>query len=209
MATRTPASRERAAHLGPERRRPVVLDTALAIGVEHGVAAISIAAVATRMGVTRPVVYACYPDRDQLVEALLDREKTVLLGEVLAALHGARGDDPEKVFVDGYRALLTAVDRRPSAWRIIFDAQHDSEIGRKVVAGRRTVSDAATAWIAPAMRRWWQTENLENKLPALIELFMASCDAAVRVVLDETNDLDVEQTAALYGAMMAQGFARA
>lgn len=209
MATRTTTPRPRAPHLGPERRRPLVLDAALEIALEQGLPAVSIAEVAARLGATRPVVYACFPGREELLDALLDREKGVLVDETLAALHGARGDNPVEVFANGYRALLTAVDNRPAAWRLIFDAHPESAAGRRVAAGRKTVFDAATAWIAPAMTRWWHTEHLDRKLPALIELFMASCDAAVRVVLDESNDLDVEQTAVLFGTMMAHGFEKA
>ena len=50
--------RVRAAHLGPERRRPQVLDAALKIAVERGSHAVSMEAVAQSMGVTKPVVYA-------------------------------------------------------------------------------------------------------------------------------------------------------
>ena len=66
--------RERAAHLGPERRRPQILDAALQIAAESGTAAVTIGAVATHLGVTRPVVYSCFKDRVELLAALLDRE---------------------------------------------------------------------------------------------------------------------------------------
>ena len=60
-----PTTRARAEHLGPERRRPQVLDTALEIAAEHGVANVTMALVAERMEVTRPVVYACYSGRGE------------------------------------------------------------------------------------------------------------------------------------------------
>ncbi|WP_406267313.1 hypothetical protein OH799_22090 [Nocardia sp. NBC_00881] len=46
--------RQRARHLGPERRRPQVLDTALANAVENRIAAVTMAAIAERMRVTGP-----------------------------------------------------------------------------------------------------------------------------------------------------------
>ncbi|MDI9897387.1 hypothetical protein QM797_21935 [Rhodococcus sp. IEGM 1381] len=57
MDTRN-ATRVRAEHLGPERRRPAVLDSALAIAVERGVGAVTMVAVAARACVTRPVTYS-------------------------------------------------------------------------------------------------------------------------------------------------------
>ena len=74
MSTKAPARKPRAAHLGPDRRRPLVLDTALRIAVEDGIGSVSIVSVASAMGVTRPVVYACFDDRVALLDALLNRE---------------------------------------------------------------------------------------------------------------------------------------
>ncbi|MGH3832803.1 MAG: helix-turn-helix domain-containing protein, partial [Pseudonocardiaceae bacterium] len=63
--------RARAAHLGPERRRPLILDAALEVYVERGYRGTSMQAVADAAGVTKPVVYECYPNKDQLLLALL------------------------------------------------------------------------------------------------------------------------------------------
>ena len=117
----TTKPRARAAHLGPERRRPAVLDAALEIAVDGGTAAVTIGTVATHLGVTRPVVYSCYPDPVELVTALLDREATLMKESLLAALHASGGqEDPETAFVIGFRALLAAGAERPLTWRLLF-----------------------------------------------------------------------------------------
>ncbi|MFT4201051.1 TetR/AcrR family transcriptional regulator [Gordonia sp. (in: high G+C Gram-positive bacteria)] len=203
MATAAPARKTRAAHLGPDRRRPQVLDAALRIAVDEGFAAVSIASLASSMRVTRPVVYSCFPDRGTILGALLEREAELLLTSTLDALHSATGDDPEQVFVDGYRALLTTVAQRPDSWRLVFDADADPETTRRVAEARAVIFDASTRWIAPALEKWWGTADLERKLPALIELFVSSCEAAVRVMLDPGNDLDADDLAPLYGRMMS------
>ena len=51
------AGRKRAAHLGPERRRPEVLDAALKLFLERGYEGTSMEAIARAAGVTKPVVY--------------------------------------------------------------------------------------------------------------------------------------------------------
>ena len=61
----------RAAHLGPERRRPMVLDAAFELFLEHGYEGTSMEAIARATGVTKPVVYACYPSKEELFKALL------------------------------------------------------------------------------------------------------------------------------------------
>ena len=79
-------ARERAAHLGPERRRPLVLDAALELFLERGYEGTSMDAIAAAAGVTKPVVYACYPGKAELFEALLRREEERVLAEIQAAL---------------------------------------------------------------------------------------------------------------------------
>ncbi|MFT3900932.1 MAG: TetR/AcrR family transcriptional regulator [Gordonia sp. (in: high G+C Gram-positive bacteria)] len=206
MTVATPARKTRAAHLGPDRRRPLVLDAALRIAVDEGFAAVSIASLASSMGVTRPVVYSCFPDRGTIVGALLEREVDLLLGSTLEALHSATGADPDQVFVHGYRALLTTVAERPDSWRLVFDSDADPETTRRVAEARAVVFDASTRWIAPALEKWWGTADLDRKLPALIELFVSSCEGAVRVMLDPANDLAVDDLAPLYGRMMSAAY---
>lgn len=184
----------------------MVLDTALEMVVDEGISAVSIAGIAVRMGVTRPVIYACYPDRASLLNALLDREANTLLTSSLDALHAASGDDPDAAFVAGYRALLDAVSQQPASWRLVFDTSPDAEVASVVANARKVVVDASTRWIIPALRHWWGIGELEQKTPALIELFVSSCEAAVRVMLDPTNDLTVDDLAPLYGRLMSAAY---
>jgi AcrR family transcriptional regulator len=71
--------RRRATHLGPERRRPQVLDAALELFLKRGYEGTSMQAVADQAGVTKPVVYACYSSKDALFRALLEREENRIL----------------------------------------------------------------------------------------------------------------------------------
>src|SRR3954447_6330579 len=76
--------RPRAAHLGPERRRPLMLDAALKEVVQHGYRGTSMDAIAEAAGLSKPVVYECYPSKEKLFRALLEREEQ-RLGEAVAA----------------------------------------------------------------------------------------------------------------------------
>ncbi|MGH3950187.1 MAG: TetR/AcrR family transcriptional regulator [Pseudonocardiaceae bacterium] len=190
----------RAPHLGPERRRPQVLDAALEIALIAGIGAVTIGAVAQKIGVTRPVVYACYTDRVRLVEELLTREEQRLLESVLTALHASRdANGPEEAFVTGFSALLATVAEHPDAWRLLLTGQPDPALAERFRSARSVVTDAATTWIRPAMQRWWDTPDLDRKLPVLMELFISSCEAAVRSHLDHANDWPAAELAELYG----------
>src|ERR671916_62379 len=88
--------RKRAAHLGPERRRPLVLDAAHDLFLRNGFDGTSMDAIAQAAGVSKPVVYDCFASKDELFTAMLDREEERVLvetGEALATT--GTPDDPE------------------------------------------------------------------------------------------------------------------
>ena len=73
--------RKRAAHLGPERRRPLVLDAAHDLFLRNGFEGTSMDAIAAAAGVSKPVVYDCFASKDELFTAMLDREEERVLRE--------------------------------------------------------------------------------------------------------------------------------
>lgn len=200
-------NRERAPHLGPERRRPQVLDAARAIAVRDSIGTVTIGTVADELGVTRPVVYSCFADRVEMVESLLDREAGSMLESLVDALHSTGGiDDPELAFISGLRALLASAAEVPDTWRFIFFGDPDPTVAERFRTARAELRDQATRWIAPAMKRWWQTTDLETKLPVLIELFMATCESAVRSLLDERIDWNREELGTFLGKALHRAF---
>jgi AcrR family transcriptional regulator len=112
--------RKRAAHLGPERRRPQVLDAALELFLERGYEGASMEAIASAAGVTKPVVYACFSGKEELFRALLGREEERILTEIQAAFEGADLTDPESTLIEGYTGFLRAVASSPDVYRFIF-----------------------------------------------------------------------------------------
>jgi AcrR family transcriptional regulator len=149
-ATRT---RARAAHLGPERRRPLVLDAAFSLFLERGYAGTSMEAIAEAAGVTKPVVYACYPGKDELFKALLEREEARVLREIQEALPAAGElDDPERTLTEAFTAFLRAVAASPKAYRVVFlgEGGVDRAVARRVQRGRELQIDA----IAALARTW-------------------------------------------------------
>lgn len=184
----TRKTRARAQHLGPERRRPQVLDAALELANEHGLGTVTIGSVATRMGVTRPVVYACYADRVEMINALLDREGGQLLTAVLEALRSSgKAASPEEAFVTGTRSLLRTASERADAWRLLLLGEPDAAMSERFRSARSMVRAESTKWIRPALEEWWETEDLDRKLPVLIELFMAICQTSIRTMLAPGN----------------------
>ena len=105
--------RKRAAHLGPERRRPFVLDAAYELFLENGFEGTSMDAIAAAAGVSKPVVYDCFASKDELFTAMLDREEERILVETRqgARDHRRRADDPEGTLIRGFQVFLEAAQR--------------------------------------------------------------------------------------------------
>lgn len=190
--------RQRAQHLGPERRRPQVLDTALAIAVENGIAAVTMAAIAERMNVTRPVVYACFADRVELIEALIQREESYLVGGLLEVLPARDVDAGETVFIEGFHALLEQAADRPDAWRLLY-GNPDPAVADSFGRGRKLAVERCSTLLRPTLRAWG-TEDADRKLPALVELWVSAGEGAVRTLLAGEGDWDPQSLGAFVGA---------
>jgi AcrR family transcriptional regulator len=140
----------RAAHLGPELRRPLVLDAARAVWEEHGYRGTTMALIARQAGVSKPVLYACYDDKDQVLKALLDREEQRLIAAVQDALPQSLDlDDIDGVMQAAYEAFFTAALSNPASWRVVFEAQRiDDEIGERIVKARAMFAEQLQTLVA-------------------------------------------------------------
>src|SRR5829696_4463877 len=157
MATRAQEKvgrpRKRAAHLGPERRRPEVLDAALKLFLRSGYDGTSMQAVADQAGVTKPVVYACFTSKDELFRALLAREEERIVGEIQGAFAYADLSDPETTLVEGFTGFLRAVGESPEVYRLIFlgEGGGNAAVAHRIQRGReeqvRRLSELARGWL--------------------------------------------------------------
>ncbi len=147
----TAETRVRAEHLGPDVRRPLVLDAALEVWIEHGYAGTTMARIAKAADVSKPVLYACYDHKDEVLRALMAREESRLVGAAQDALpESVDLDDVHAVMRTAYEAFFRATLEHPASWRIVLDAPHvqDAVIAAKVSAARSTITDQLTALLA-------------------------------------------------------------
>jgi len=190
--------RVRAEHLGPQRRRPQVLDVALEIAAAEGVSGVTMGAISARMGVSRPVVYDCYNGRGEVLRALLDRESDVALNALLAILPPLKTTSVEQMFVDGFRSLLEDVKRRPASWRIIFANDPDPLLAEAISRGRRRISEQVAAVMRPLFERW-QVEDVDRVTPVLTEIFVGLCETAARMMLEQPDTWSPDTLADIVG----------
>jgi AcrR family transcriptional regulator len=151
--------RKRAAHLGPERRRPLVLDAAHDLFLANGFDGTSMDAIAAAAGVSKPVVYDCFASKDELFTAMLDREEERVLRETEAALRTSGGAaDPEGALIRGFEAFLTAVAQSPDIYRVVFLGEGG---GNEVVAARIARGLERQAALAATITRRWVDDSSE------------------------------------------------
>jgi len=130
---------KRAEYLGPERRRPLVLDAAQAIFAEGGFADASMSAIAGRAGVSKAVLYDCFPGgKQEIYYAMLDRGEQIFMDHMLAILERMRSLPLEQALRDGLLGFLEYADLNPLGFRIIFgDAgTSDPELGKRAARTR-------------------------------------------------------------------------
>ena len=184
-------TRKRAAHLGPERRRPEVLDAALELFLENGYQGTSMEAVARAAGVTKPVVYACFDSKDELFRSLLAREETRILGEIQAAFEGIDLSDPETTLIEGFTGFLRAVASSPDVYRLIFlgEGGGNMAVAKRIQAGRQAQVEALSA-----LTRGWvlsrgdlSEAEAEDTSVLLGNSIVGLAESAARLMLSEPD----------------------
>ena len=97
-------------------RRSELLDAATRVVRREGSAA-SMEQIAAEAGVSKPIVYRHFRDRDDLVAGVASRFADELGAELATSLH--RGSDPHDVLSSTIDAYLAFVERDPEVYRFI------------------------------------------------------------------------------------------
>jgi AcrR family transcriptional regulator len=199
--------RARAAHLGPERRRPLILDAALEVYVERGYRGTSMQAVADAAGVTKPVVYECYPNKDELLLALLDREERRLLDAISEALpSNLVSDNMEAVLAAGLTAFLAGASQATNSWRVVFDSRWGSD---SVVATRvRRARDMLVGQLRELVRQYMvaaQVDDIDRKAPVVAELITSVAESCARMLVLEHYPWTAAELATYVARLITHG----
>jgi AcrR family transcriptional regulator len=201
--------RPRAAHLGPERRRPLILDVALALFRERGYRGTSMDAVASAAGVTKPVVYNCFSSKAELFAALLDREEQRMFAQFSDAIaSGARSGDLRTTLIAGFTSMLRAVVDAPESYRIALLDNGDAAavIEARVQHGR----DRQISAIAEVARVWLRERVPAERLDAAAQFagqtLVGIGEAGVRTMLAAPDQWSPETLGRALGELAASGY---
>jgi len=104
----------------PRKERELqILDIAHRRFAEHGYGAVTMDEVAAAAGVTKPLLYAYFGNKERLYAACMERAGEAMLAAVGAAVASATG--PSEALRDGLKAFFAFVDDDRDAWRVLFD----------------------------------------------------------------------------------------
>lgn len=206
----TVAARPRAAHLGPERRRPQILDVAFDLFVRDGYKATSMDDIARAAGVSKPVIYACFTSKAELFSALLDREERRMLEQFGAALAVAdRRADPETTLIAGFTAMLRAVIETPEAYRVVLlgGGGADAVIDMRVRRGREQEAAALVAVAREWLDGTMPPEGIDAAAQFVGQTLLGIGEAGVRMLLTAPERWTPETLGHALGRLAAGGFA--
>jgi len=170
IASSVPASGSRTRLPRAERER-LILDVAHARFAARGYAAVTMDDVAADAGVTKPLLYAYFGNKERLYLACMERSGEAMLAVVGAAVSGA--DSPAAALRRGLHAFFAFVDEDRDAWRVLFDETLPAggEIAQAVAAYReRLLALVAQTNIArlPEQRRARHAGEIEAISVALL-----------------------------------------
>ncbi|WP_433598040.1 TetR/AcrR family transcriptional regulator [Nocardia sp. CA-135953] len=195
--------RKYAKRLQPADRREQLLDAALRIVAEAGFTSVSIAAVAERGGVTRPVVYDSFGSRDELLEALIERETARMAAAVARSVaetattpeFGTAASEQLPAML-GY--FLTEVCSMPDTWRLVyFPIDGVPSVLRERLAAAR---DELRTPLRQALGLWLADQpDADGVDPVVLaQVVQGIIQTAAGLVLDRPDKFGIDRILALF-----------
>ena len=163
------------------------------------------AMIAQAAKVTRPVVYACFPDKKELFKALLDREERRLLGQIISALPKRPNlDAPVETLEQGFRGVLIAASKAPDSWGLIFVTEHGSpEVAKRVERARASVREQLGGLARPILAHRGIADEGGRSSELVATLLFGNAEAGVRLMLNDPEAWTPDELGPLLGRMVA------
>lgn len=188
-------------------REQQVLRVAREQFARRGFAVVTMEDIAHEVGVTKPLLYAYFGNKDRLYEACMSPAGDALIEAIAAAVERAR--TPAEALRLGVVAFYDFVDRDRDAWRVLFDetVPQSGEIAAAVARYRdRLLEMLAQAMVAllPPHRRTGSRTQVE----ASSVMVMAAAEGLARWWL-RTGAMPARDAAQLLITTVEPGLARA
>ncbi|MCU1674310.1 MAG: TetR/AcrR family transcriptional regulator [Frankiales bacterium] len=144
-----------------KERREQLLDVGRALFAERGYDGTSVEEIASRAGVSKPVVYEHFGGKEGLYAVVVDREVQRLLDTFTAAL---TGDNPKLLLEQATLALLTYVEDDSNGFRILV---RESPVGLERSGGFATIISDIASQVEHILAKQFKARGFETKLAGL------------------------------------------
>ncbi|WP_104108356.1 TetR/AcrR family transcriptional regulator [Nocardioides sp. 616] len=148
---------DRTAHVGtrgmprPEREAQI-LDAALAEFGERGYYQVSVAAIARRAAISKPLVHAYFGTKDALYVRCVEALTETLLDVITPVVEAAEPGMP--MALETLQTIFTTMRERPTDWMVLYDENlpRDSSVHQVAAAGRDRMTDLGAVGVRAALR---------------------------------------------------------
>lgn len=156
-----------------------ILESARALFAQRGFGAVTMDDVAALVGVTKPLLYAYFGNKDRLYIACMEPAGDAMLAAVAEAVDRATG--PADALRDGVHAFFAFVKGDRDSWRVLFDETLPAggEIARRVGEYRERllalIAKSRLAQLPPGRRA-----DAAPETEALATALLGACEALAR-----------------------------
>jgi AcrR family transcriptional regulator len=184
--TRAPERRRR---LSRADRARVVVEAAEEIFAARGFAKASMAEIAEKAGVTKPVLYDHFGSKDGLVAEVIRRAGAELRGALEAAVGEA--SSPEEALKRGLRTYFDFIDKHATSWTVLLTEGAGSPTGTAALeAVRRDQAGYIAALIAAEL-----SPDQRDAASVYAQAVLGACERlALLRALDSTLDANTVAT---------------
>lgn len=191
--------------LSRDDRMEQTLGAAHGLFAEHGYAAVTMDEIAAAVGVTKPLLYNYFGNKERLYVACMERAGDSLINTIADAV--SKTANPGDALGAGVRAFFFFLDTDRSAWTVLFDETlpHGGEVFDRVASYRGQIVDLVSASLlaqlpernrdaaqvevealstallgaSEALARWWlRTESISAEGAA--ELLISTVEPGLR-----------------------------
>jgi AcrR family transcriptional regulator len=179
------------------------LEAAHLLFAERGYASVTMDEIAAAVGVTKPLLYNYFGNKEQLYIACMERAGDALIQTIAGAV--SETANPGDALGAGVRAFFSFLDTDRSAWAVLFDETlpHGGEVFDRVASYRGQIVDLVSASLLaqmPMRRR----EAAEVEVAALSTALLGAAEGLARWWL-RTEAISAEEAAELLVSTVEPG----
>ncbi|CAN7698311.1 TetR/AcrR family transcriptional regulator [Mycolicibacterium frederiksbergense] len=182
------------------QREQQILDVAIDELGRRGYAGASIAEIAEKAGISKPLIYGYFGSKEGLYVACVERTGATLYSAIEQVL--VQTEPTIKLAEDTLRAVFTALQKQPHAWNVVYDRSVPEGSAAKVAAARVSdqIFDQASRGVTTILAAQGLTDPLD--MSALTVVWASTVTALMNWWLDHP-DQTAEQMTTRSGRILA------